>query len=54
LNVKERDVIKALDNLPLYLIDCCCATCHMEMELGHTLILFNEVELAVIFGIKIT
>ena len=27
LNVKEGDIIKGLDDLPLHLINCCCVPC---------------------------
>jgi hypothetical protein len=52
--VKEGDVIKALDDLALYLIKCCGAPCHTEMELCCPPILLDEVELAVVFWVEIT
>ena len=53
-NVKEGDVIQALDDLPLHLADCRRTPCYMEMELRHPPILLNEVELTVILGVEIT
>ena len=51
--MKERDVIKTLDDLPLHAINCCCAPCHMEMELGCSPVLFNKIEFTVVFWVKI-
>ncbi len=53
LNMKERDIIKALNDIPLHLVDHCCALRHTEMQLGHSLVLLDKVELAVILGVKI-
>jgi len=53
-NVKEGDVIEALDDLPLHLINCCCMPCHSETELHHPPILFNEIHLTVVFQVEIT
>jgi hypothetical protein len=52
--VKEGDVIKGLDDLPLHLIDCRCAPCHTETELCSPPILLDEIEFAVIFRVKVT
>jgi hypothetical protein len=54
LNVKEGDVIKALDDLPLHLLNCCHTPCHMEMELHCAPILLDEVKFTMIFWIKVT
>src|SRR6267154_410351 len=53
-NMKEGDIIQALDDLPLHFIDCRHTPCHMETELCCPLILFDEVEFAVILGVEIT
>jgi len=52
-NMKERDIIKALNNIPLHLVNHCCMLCHTEMQLGHSPVLLDKVELAVILGVKI-
>ena len=54
MNVKEGNIIKALDYLLLYLINCCRMPCHTETELHCPPILFNEIEFTVIFWIEIT
>ena len=51
--MKERDIIKALNDVPLHLVDHCCALCHMEMQLGRSPVLLDKVELTVILGVKI-
>jgi len=53
-NVKEGDIIKALDDLPLHLINCCRMPCHSETELYCPPILFNEIHLTVVFQVEIT
>jgi hypothetical protein len=53
-NVKEGNVIEALDDYPLHLIDCGRAPCHTETELCRPPVLFDEIEFTVIFGIEIT
>ena len=53
-NVKEGDVIQALDDLPLHLADCHRVPCYPETELRRPPILLNEVEFAVILGVEIT
>jgi hypothetical protein len=52
--VKEGDVIEGLDDFFLHLVDRRRAPCHAEMKLCCAPILFNEVEFAVILGVKIT
>jgi hypothetical protein len=52
-NVKEGNVIEALDDLLLHLIDCCCTPCHTETELRCPPVLLDEVELTVVFGVEI-
>ena len=54
LNVKEGDIIEGLDDLPLHLINCCHMPCHMETELCSPPILLNEIELTMIFWVKVT
>ena len=51
--MKEGDIIEALDDFPLHLVDCRCAPCYTETELGSTPILFNEIEFTMVLGIKI-
>ena len=53
-NVKKGDIIQALDDLPLHLVDCRRAPCHTETELCRPPILLDKVELAVIFRVEIT
>jgi len=53
LNMKERDIIKALNNIPLHLVDHCCVLRHTETQLGCSPVLLDKVELAVILGVKI-
>ena len=53
-NVKEGDVIKGLDDLPLHLINRRRAPCHTETKLCSPPILFDEIEFTVIFGVKVT
>src|SRR6267154_3848436 len=53
LNMKEGHVIEALDDCLLHCIDCCRVPCHMEMELRCPSVLFNEVEFAMVFGVKV-
>jgi hypothetical protein len=52
-NVKEGDVIEALDDLLLHLLDCCCTPCHMETELHCAPILLDKVKFTMIFWIKV-
>jgi hypothetical protein len=52
--MKEGHIIKASDDLPLHLVNCCHTPCHMETELCCSPILFDEVELAVILRVEIT
>jgi hypothetical protein len=52
-NVKEGDVIEGLDDLPLHVIDCCRAPCHTETELCSPPILLDEIELTVVFWVKV-
>ena len=51
--MKEGDVIEGLDDLPLHLINCCCVPCHTEMELCSPPILLNEIELTMVFWVKV-
>jgi hypothetical protein len=51
--VKEGHIIEATDDLPLHLIDRCCAPCHTETELCCSPILLDKIELAVILGVEI-
>ncbi len=52
-NMKERDIVKAFNNLPLHLVDGCCMPCHLEMELCCSPILFDKIEFTVILGVEI-
>lgn len=52
--MKKENVIKALNEHYLHLINCCHAPCQMETELCCPTILFNEIELMLIFEIEIT
>lgn len=52
--MKEGDIIQALGDLPLHLIDSGRTPCHTESELCGTPILLDEVELAMIFGVEVT
>jgi hypothetical protein len=52
-NVEEGDIIKALDDLLLHLVDGCRAPCHPETELCCSPILFDKIELAMILGVEI-
>lgn len=54
LDLKVGDIIEALDDLLLHLANCCCVPCHVKTEFCHVSILFNEVQLTVVLGIKIT
>jgi hypothetical protein len=53
-NVKERDVIKALNDFFLHLIDRRRMLCHTKAELCHSLVLFDKVEFTMILGVKVT
>jgi len=52
--VEEGEIIKTLNDHPLYLIDHCCVPCNMETKLHCPLILFNKVKFAMIFWIEVT
>jgi len=54
LNVKEGDIIKALDDFSLHLNDCCHAPCYIETKFCCSPILFGKIQLAVILGVKVT
>ena len=51
-NLKEGNIIKAVDDLLLHLIHCCHAPYHTELELCCPPVLLNEIELTVIFRVK--
>ena len=53
MNLREGDIIQALNDLPLHLIDFCHVSCHMKTELCHTPVLLDEVELAMVFQVKV-
>jgi hypothetical protein len=53
LDVKEGDVIEALDDLPLHLIKCCHTPCHMEIKLCRPPILFDKIKFTMVFWIEI-
>jgi hypothetical protein len=53
LNMKEGDIIKTFNDLPLHLKDCCCTPCHMKMKLCCPSVLFDEIELTVAFYYKL-
>ena len=52
-NVKEGNIIEALNDFPLHLVDRCRAPCYTETELRCPPILFDEVEFAVIFWVEV-
>lgn len=52
-NVKEGNIIKALDDFPLHLIDGCRTPCYTKTKLRCSPILFDEVEFAVIFWVEV-
>ena len=52
LNLKEGNIIKAVDELLLHLIHCCRMPYHTESELCCPPVLLNEIELTVIFRVK--
>ena len=53
MDLREGDIIQALDDLSLHLVDFCRVSCHMETELCHTSVLLNKVELAMVFQVKV-
>ena len=53
MNVKEGNIIAALNDLPLHLVNCCRAPCHTEVKLRCPPILFYKVEFTMVFGIEI-
>ncbi len=53
LNVKEGDIIEALDDFCLHLSNCCHVFCHMEPEFCCSPILLNKIDFAVILWVKI-
>ena len=54
LDVKQWYIVKALDHLLLHLPDCRCAPHDPKSKFGSSPVLLNEVQFAVVFGIKIT
>jgi hypothetical protein len=52
-DVKEGDIIEALDDLPLHLIECCRVPCHTETKLRRPPVLFDKVKFTMVFWIEI-
>ncbi len=53
LNVKDRDIIQTLDDFLLHLVNCLHMPCFAEMELCCSLVLFDKIQLTMIFWIEI-
>lgn len=53
-NLKEGDIVEALDDFLLHLVNCCCTSCYTEAKLRGPPVLLNEIELAVVFRVEIT
>ena len=52
-NVKDGDIIQTLDDFLLHLVNCLHAPCLGEMELCCSPVLFNKIQLTMIFWIEI-
>jgi hypothetical protein len=53
LNVKERNIIKALNDFLLHLINCHRTLCHIKVELHCFSVLFDKVEFTMILEVKV-
>ena len=52
-DLKKGHVVKAFLDSPLHPINCGCSGCCTVLKLCCTLVLFNKIQLTMIFGIKV-